>query len=93
MNFGKILDLITKNNVDPEKVFLLVDKIKNADLNDEATLRSIIKEVAAITGKNIDKLQEDAIVKLQVEPKQYIENFSISKAKTIKRIRGSIFRQ
>ena len=27
MNFGKILDLISKNNVDPEKVFLLVDKI------------------------------------------------------------------
>lgn len=42
---------------------------------------------------SIEKNQEDAIVKLQVEPKQYIENFSISKAKTIKRIRGSIFRQ
>lgn len=63
MNFGKILDLVSKNNVDPEKVFMLVDKIKNADLTDEVTIRTIIKEVATLTGKNIDKLQEDAIVK------------------------------
>lgn len=63
MNFGKILDLVSKNNVDPEKVFMLVDKIKNADLTNEETLRGIIKEVSLITGKNIDKLQEDAIVR------------------------------
>lgn len=63
MNFGKILDLVSKNNVDPEKVFMLVDRIKNSDLTDETTIRSIIKEVALLTGKNIDKLQEDAIVK------------------------------
>ena len=63
MNFGKILDLISKNNVDPEKVFLLVDKIKNSDLSNEDTIRGIIKEVALLTGKTIDKLQEDAIVK------------------------------
>lgn len=62
MNLGKIFDLIAKNNIDPEAVFKLVEKIKTSDLNDEATLRSIIREASTISGKPVDQLKEDVIV-------------------------------
>ena len=63
MNIGKIFDLIAKNNINPDDVFSLVEKIKTADLDDEATLRSIIKEASQISGRKVDPLQEDVIVK------------------------------
>ena len=62
MNIGKIFDLIAKNNINPDDVFNLVEKIKTADLDDEATLRSIIKEASQITGRKLDPLQEDVNV-------------------------------
>ena len=62
MNIGKIFDLIAKNNINPDDVFSLVEKIKTADLDDEATLRSIIKEASQISGRKVDTLQEDVIV-------------------------------
>lgn len=62
MNIGKIFDLIAKNNINPDDVFSLVEKIKTADLDDEATLRSIIKEASQISGRKVDPLQEDVIV-------------------------------
>ena len=36
MNIGKIFDLIAKNNINPDDVFSLVEKIKTADLDDQA---------------------------------------------------------
>ena len=63
MNFMNLLDVIASNDVSPEKVFDLVQKIQNTDLDNEENLRSIIREVALIAGKNIDKLKEDSIVR------------------------------
>lgn len=63
MNFGKVLNLIAQNNIDPEKVFEIVEKVKNADLKDESTIRGLIKEISVLANKQIDKEQEDKLVK------------------------------
>ena len=63
MNFMNILGAIAENDISPEKVFDLVSKIQNLDLDDESNIRIVIREAALIAGKKIDKLKEDAIVK------------------------------
>ncbi len=63
MNIGKVLNLIAENNIDPEKVFALVEKIKNTDLKNETNLRMIIREASEIAGKEIDQFKEDRLVK------------------------------
>lgn len=63
MNFGKLLNFISDNNINPEEIFSLVDKVKNSDLKDETNIRSIIHEVSKIAGKPIDKAKEDKLVK------------------------------
>jgi len=63
LNFGKVLNLIAQNNIDPEKVFEIVEKVKNADLKDESTIRGLIKEISVLANKQIDKEQEDKLVK------------------------------
>jgi hypothetical protein len=63
MNFGRLMQLIAQNNINPEEVFALVEKIKNANLKDEVTLRTVIQDVSKIAGKKIDKVKEDELVK------------------------------
>lgn len=63
MNFGKLMGLIAQNNINPEDVFSLVDRIKNSNLKDESTLRVLIQDVGKIAGKKIDKQKEDQLVK------------------------------
>lgn len=63
MNFGNILNFIAENNIEPEQVFALVEKIKNTDLSDEKNIRDVIHEVSLISGKSIDKSKEDLLVK------------------------------
>ncbi len=63
MNIGQILNFIAQNNINPEDVFRLVEKIKSTNLKDENNLREIIHEASKIAGKKIDKQKEDYIVK------------------------------
>lgn len=63
MNFSKLFNLIAQNNINPEQIFSLVEKIKNADLKDEKNLRQIISEVSLIAGKKLDKQKEDELVR------------------------------
>jgi len=63
MNFGKIMQIIAQNNINPEDIFNLVERIKNSNLKDENNLRQIIQEVSRIAGKKIDKYKEDQLVK------------------------------
>jgi len=63
MNFSRLMQLIAQNNIDPEEVFSLVERIKNSNLKDEANLRSVIQDVSKIAGKKIDKHKEDELVK------------------------------
>lgn len=63
MNFSKIMNLIAQNNINPEQVFALVERIRNSDLKNEANIRQIIAEVSKIAGKKLDRQQEDQLVK------------------------------
>jgi uncharacterized protein YpuA (DUF1002 family) len=59
-NFFKKLE--KKTNVNKETIMNLASKLQKNNLKDEATLRDVIKELSAITGKNITKEQEDKII-------------------------------
>lgn len=63
MNFGKLMSLIAQNNINPDEIFGLVERIKSSNLQDEANLRKIIQDVSKIAGKKVDKHKEDELVK------------------------------
>ena len=59
MGFEKIFDLISENNINPEDVFKLVEKVKSMDMKNEAKIRSVIHDVSKLTNKPIDKRVKD----------------------------------
>lgn len=63
MNINNIMNFISENNISPEAVFELVDKVKNMDLSDESSIRKVIKDVSKLANKPIDKSQENKIVR------------------------------
>lgn len=63
MNLNKAFQFIAQNNIQPEAVFNLVEKVRTMDLSDESSIRTVIREVAKIANKSIDKNQENKIVK------------------------------
>ncbi len=63
MNINKAFNFISENNISPEAVFVLVEKIKTMDLSDELSIRKVISEVSQLAGKKIDKAQENKLVK------------------------------
>ena len=63
MNLGKIFSLIAENNINPEQVLNIVEKVKNTDLKDEKNIRDIIHEISALANRKLDKQQEDQLVK------------------------------
>ena len=63
MNFGKVLDYIADNNINPDDIFALVEEVKNSNLKDEGTVRSIIKKASKLAKKEVDPLKEDMLVK------------------------------
>ena len=60
---NKALNFIAENNIQPEALFALVDKVQRMDLNDEASIRKVIQSVAELANRRIDKVQEDRIVR------------------------------
>lgn len=67
MNFNNILNFIAENNIEPEQVFNLVEKVKRTDLSNEKNIREIINEVCIITNRQISKQKEDEIVRKIIE--------------------------
>ncbi len=63
MGFEKIFDLISQNNINPEDVFKLVEKVKTLDMKNEDNIRTVIHDVSKLTNKPIDKAKEDKLVK------------------------------
>ena len=62
MNINKALNFISENNISPNEVFKLVEKVKNLDLSNEANIRSVIRDVAKLAGKPIDKNKETTVI-------------------------------
>ena len=51
-----------KTNVNKQTILDLASKLQQSDLKNEATLREIIQELGAMTGKQVSKEKEDKIV-------------------------------
>ena len=54
-----------KTNVKKDDILKLAKKIQGKDLNDEKMLRSLIKDVAKLAGKDVSKEKEDKIIKFR----------------------------
>lgn len=51
-----------KTNVDKTTIINLAEKLQNADMKDEKTIRNVISEISVLTGKSVPKEKEDKIV-------------------------------
>lgn len=63
MNINNIMNFVSENNISPEAVFELVEKVRLMDLSDEQSIRKVIRDVAKLANKPIDKAQENKIVR------------------------------
>lgn len=63
MNINKAFSFIAENNISPEAVFQLVEKVKGMDFSDENNIRQVIREVSKLANKPIDRNKETMIVK------------------------------
>ena len=63
MNLNKIMNFISENNIQPEAVFALVEKVRQMDLNNEESIRQVIRDVSKIAGKSLDKAEENKLVR------------------------------
>lgn len=63
MNLNKIMNFISENNIQPEAVFALVEKVRQMDLNNEESIRQVIRVVSKIAGKSLDKAEENKLVR------------------------------
>ena len=63
MNFNKVLQFLADNNIQPAELFALVERVRTMDLTEEEAIRSVIREVAKVSKRTIDKSQENRIVK------------------------------
>ena len=61
MNLNKIMNFISENNIQPEAVFALVEKVRQMDLNNEESIRQVIRDVSKIAGKSLDKAEENKL--------------------------------
>ena len=60
---NKVFKFISDNNIQPEALFALVDRVQKMNLNDEVSIRQVIHEVSKLANRPIDKTQEDRLVK------------------------------
>lgn len=59
-NFFKNIE--KKTGVNMNDIFQLANSIQGANLQDETTVRQVVKQVSKIAGRNIPKEMEDKIV-------------------------------
>lgn len=59
---NKVLNFISENNIQPEALFSLVEKVQTMDLTDEQSIRKVIHEVSILANRPVDKNQENKIV-------------------------------
>lgn len=63
MNINKAMSFIAENNIQPEELFALVEKVRSMDLSDESSIRHVIRDVSKMANKPIDKAQENKLVR------------------------------
>ncbi|WP_407936243.1 stage VI sporulation protein F [Litchfieldia alkalitelluris] len=68
-----------KTGVRMDDVMKLANSLQNSNLQDEKTVRKLVKRVSKLAGKNVPKSKEDMIVDLLVKKKKKIDPATISK--------------
>lgn len=58
-----------KTNIDKSTILNLASKLQNSNMKDENTLRSFIKEVGELTGREVTKEKEDKLVNAIINDK------------------------
>lgn len=58
-----------KTNVNKETILNLAKKLQETDLKNEGSLREVIQTLSQVTGRNINKEQEDKIISAVVNDK------------------------
>lgn len=58
-----------KTNVGKQTILDLANKLQQNDLKNEQTLREVIQELGALTGKSVSKDKEDKIIEAVVNDK------------------------
>lgn len=64
-NFFKNIE--KKTGVNMNDIFQLANSIQGANLQDETTVRQVVKQVSKIAGRNIPKEMEDKIVQTIIQ--------------------------
>lgn len=59
-NFFKKIE--KKTNVDKATILSLADKLQQGNMNDEATLKEVIQDIAKMTGKEVSEEKEQKII-------------------------------
>lgn len=57
--FKKVED---KTNVDKNTILSLAEKLQDENMKNESALRDVIKQISALTGKEVPKEKEDKII-------------------------------
>lgn len=66
-NFFKKVE--KKTNVDKNTILSLAEKLQDDNMKNETVLRDVIKQISALTGKEVPKEKEDKIIKTIMEDK------------------------
>ena len=51
-----------KTNIDKDSIMSLAKKIQDGNMKDEKTIRDVVNEISAMTGREVSKEKEDKIV-------------------------------
>lgn len=51
-----------KTNIDKKTIMGLAKKLQDSNMKDENTLREVIKDISAMTGKEVSKEKENKII-------------------------------
>ena len=66
-NFFKKVE--KKTNVNKETILSLAERLQDENMKNESVLRDVIKQIGALTGKEVPKEKEDKIVKTIIDDK------------------------
>jgi hypothetical protein len=79
MDNGFFKNVEKKTGVNMKDIFDLANSLQNANFKDEKTVRNVIRRVAQIANKPVDKATEDKIVQSIINDGKQLDFNTISK--------------
>ncbi|MEQ6388979.1 stage VI sporulation protein F [Bacillaceae bacterium S4-13-58] len=68
-----------KSSIKPDEIFKVADQVKNANLQDEKTVRQLVRQLAQMANKNISKEKEDKIVNMIIQQGSSLDMNTLNK--------------